>query len=127
MQSAGDWGPTLTRGVSDPAERPWGRATSARAGSLTPLPCCDTCAGALTGRQKPPPFWLEPDPRQHRLCRVGCGAAMTAVAPESQAIREIAAIAGRGPTAPWPCVSLLGPFFGVPTAGDDDGRVSASP
>ena len=52
--------PTLTWGVSDPAGRLWGRVHSARAGSLTPLPCCDTCAGALTGRHKPPPSWLGP-------------------------------------------------------------------
>ena len=42
-------------GVSDPAGRPRGRVCDAQAGSLTPLPCCDTCAGALTGRHKSPP------------------------------------------------------------------------
>jgi hypothetical protein len=40
-------------------ERPrWrlrGCLCEAQAGSLTPLPCCYTCAGALTGRHKPPP------------------------------------------------------------------------
>jgi hypothetical protein len=59
--------PTLTWGVSDPAGRLWGRGHSAQAGSLTPLPCCDTCAGALTGRHKPPPFLARRDQHQHRL------------------------------------------------------------
>jgi hypothetical protein len=42
-------------GVSDPAERPRGRGCEAGAGSLTPHFCSDSCAGALTGRQKTPP------------------------------------------------------------------------
>ena len=42
-------------GVSDPAERPRGRGCEARAGSLTPHFCSDSCAGALSGRHKTPP------------------------------------------------------------------------
>jgi hypothetical protein len=41
---------------------------------------------------------------------MGCGVTVTAVALELDASREIAATAGGGPTAPWPCVSLLGPL-----------------
>jgi hypothetical protein len=42
-------------GVSDPAARARGRMCEAAAGSLTPLPCCDTCTRALTGRHRTPP------------------------------------------------------------------------
>jgi hypothetical protein len=42
-------------GRERPGWRPRGRLCDAQAGSLTPNPCCDTCAGALTGRHKPPP------------------------------------------------------------------------
>ena len=59
---------------------------------------------------------------------VDCGASMTAVAPESRASREESPSRRRGPTAPWPCVSLLGPPCRRRNRhGDDDGRVSASP
>lgn len=42
-------------GVSDPAGHLWGDDCDAKAGSLTPHPCRDTCAGALTGRHSAPP------------------------------------------------------------------------
>jgi hypothetical protein len=59
--------PTLTWGVSDPAGGLLGRVHSVRAGSLTPFPCCDTCAGAFTGRHKPPPHPASARPAQHRV------------------------------------------------------------
>jgi hypothetical protein len=77
-------------GVSDPARRGWGDVGDPRAGSLTPLPCCDTCAGALTGRHKPPPSWL--GPTSINIGSVSdCSASITAVALESRASREIGA------------------------------------
>ena len=102
--------PTLTWGVSDPAGRLWGRGHSAQAGSLTSLPCCDTCAGALIGRHKPPPVLAPPGRRQHRpvqwiaasrrlLSRWNC-----TPAGKSPPLRD------GGPTAPWRCVPLLGPL-----------------
>ena len=42
-------------GRERPAGRLRGRGCDSRAGSLTPLPCCDICAGALNGRHKTPP------------------------------------------------------------------------
>jgi hypothetical protein len=42
-------------GRERPRWPPRGCLCEAHAGSLTPLPCCYPCAGALTGRHKPPP------------------------------------------------------------------------
>jgi hypothetical protein len=42
-------------GRGRPPRRPRGCRLVAHAGAHTPLPCCYTCAGALTGRHKPPP------------------------------------------------------------------------
>lgn len=101
-------------GVSDPAERRRGHLFGARAGSLTPLPCCDTCAGALSGRHKPPPVPIVLSDGNivsfKGLRRLGnrSPAGMRGEPGTS-------AVAGRGPTAPWPCVPLLGPFVGVRT------------
>ena len=120
--------PTLTWGVSDPAGRPRGRGMRSRAGSLTPLPCCDTCAGALTGRHKPPPVLAPPGRRQHRLLQWSCGASVSAVALECMPVGKSPPLRDGGPTAPWPCVSLLGPLRRRTNRhGDDDGRVSARP
>ena len=100
---------TDTWGVSDPAGRPGATVAIARAGSLTPHPCCDTCAGALTGRHNAPPA-------------PGGGAGATSAV---QGLRRLGdrwsrwggtrrdrRHCGRGPTAPWRSVPLLGPSGG---------------
>jgi hypothetical protein len=53
---------SYTWGVSDPADRPWERVCDAEAGSLTPLPCYNTCTRALSGRHKTPPDNDDDDP-----------------------------------------------------------------
>ena len=100
---------TDTRGVSDPAGRPRGDVHDAQAGSLTPLPCCDTCAGTLTGRHKPPPAPraapganMEP-PKE--LPRLACGVARLGGTRRDDGVHR-----SEGPTAPWSSVPLLGPL-----------------
>jgi hypothetical protein len=46
-------------------QQPWGRVCDAEAGSRSPRPVLDSdsCAGALTGRQKPPVLTAAPTPR----------------------------------------------------------------
>ena len=52
--------------MSDPAERPRGRRSEARAGSLTPYLYSGSFAGALNGRHKAPP-----DQNEHSGVEVG--------------------------------------------------------
>jgi hypothetical protein len=112
-------------------ERPRGRRGAAfarrRRGRSRPFLAATPVLGRLPGgTNRRPPDWAQPATTS--APSVDCGASMTAVALESRASREIAATTGGGPTAPWPCVPLLGPPVGVGTAiGGDDGRVSASP
>jgi hypothetical protein len=81
-----------------------------RVGGVAHAPsCCDTCAGALTGRHKPPPVLAPPAPASTSARSMDCGVPVTCVALELHASREIAATARGGPTAPWRCVPLLGP------------------
>jgi hypothetical protein len=55
MRAPGPLAATDAWGVSDPAGRPWGRVCDPQAGSLTPHLCCDTRAGAFSGRRNAPP------------------------------------------------------------------------
>jgi hypothetical protein len=71
-------------GASDPAGRLRGRGCDSMAGSLTPHPCCDTSAGALLGRHKPPPVvTAAPAPRLGRPRSCGGAQASTATSDEA--------------------------------------------
>lgn len=97
-----------TWGVSDPAWRPPSRVCEARAGSLTPHLDFDTCAGALTGRHNTPPVLTALSDSNigsfKGLRRLG-----DPNPPDAVGEPGTSAPAQRGPTAPWPCVPLLGP------------------
>ena len=86
-------------GVSDPARRRRGRGCGAKAGSLTPHLCSDSCAGALNGRHNTPP-----DTDGEELANIPLDSDLERAVPAEILSRELEAMLirphARGPTAP---------------------------
>jgi hypothetical protein len=95
-------------GVSDPADSSWGRTSDAEAGSLTPLPCCDICTRALSGRHNTPPDADDGDRPKAVLSKQLQSARLSWVADRTMGTRPRRRDT-RGPTAPWAMFPLLGP------------------